>query len=280
MKTHRLLRTVLYLPASNQKMVEKAVSLTYCDGFIFDCEDAVAKDAKDKTREGVLKALSLMKNSERTVAVRVNGVNTPWFKDDCLVARGADAVVLPKAEKAYEIHLLRALIGEKPDIWCMIETPLGVLNSLELAQLSNVLVMGTVDLANELRCSTDPKLERFPLMSSIQHTLLAAKASGIQALDGVYIHLQDDVGFEKECEQGFQLGFDGKTLIHPKTIDTANRYFSPSEHTIAEAQKIVKAYENSPKGATTLDGRLVEELHVRRAQNTLRYADLIKNRKM
>ena len=155
---HRLLRSVMYLPASNMKMVEKASSLHSCDGFIFDCEDAVAQNAKAAAREGVARALEIMRGKDRTVVVRVNGVNTPWFRDDCQAARGADAVLLPKAETLNELENMRALIGDKPDIWAMIETPAGVLNARELARHASVLVMGTVDLANELLCSTDPKL--------------------------------------------------------------------------------------------------------------------------
>ena len=274
----RLLRSVLYMPASNPKMIEKAATLKACDGFIFDCEDAVAKDQKEKARDGVAKAISVMKGKEQTTVIRVNGVDTPWFKDDCLAAKDGDAVLLPKTESVEQLNLMRSLVGPKPDLWAMIETPLGVLNAREIAKHCKVLVMGTVDLANELGCSTDPKLERAPLMTSLQMTLLAARACGIQALDGVYIHLSDDAGFQIECEQGFQLGFDGKTLVHPKTIEAANRVFSPSSEAVAHAARIVQAYENSPKGATLLDGRLVEELHVRRALKTIDFSKNIQKR--
>lgn len=274
----RLLRSVLYMPASNPKMIEKAATLRACDAFIFDCEDAVPRDLKEKAREGVAKAIHTMQGKERTTVVRVNGINTPWFKDDCKAAQGADAVLLPKTEHPDELKEVRSLVGDKPDLWAMIETPLGVLNAREIGKLCKVLVMGTVDLANELGCSTDPSLERAPLMTSLQMTVLAARACGIQALDGVYIHLSDDAGFLRECEQGLRLGFDGKTLIHPKTIDVANKVFSPSEAAVTQAQRIVTAYENSPKGATLLDGRLVEELHIRRALKTIEFAKNIQKR--
>jgi len=275
----RLLRSVLYLPASNMKMVEKAATLRACDAFIFDCEDAVSRDLKDQAREGAKHAVKTMAGGkERTVVVRVNGVDTPWFEQDCLAAKDADAVLLPKAERVEDLEKVRKLVGNKPDLWSMIETPLGVLNARELGKHCKVLVMGTVDLANELGCSTDPKLKRAPLMTSLQMTVLAARACGIQALDGVYIHLSDDAGFAEECEQGVQLGFDGKTIIHPKTIEAANKAFSPSEATVTHAQRIVTAYENSPKGATLLDGRLVEELHVRRALKTIDFSKNIQKR--
>lgn len=266
------------MPASNPKMIEKAATLRACDAFIFDCEDAVPKDLKEKARDGVTQAIATMRGKERTTVIRVNGVNTPWFKDDCASAKEADAVLLPKTETVEQLKLMRSLVGDKPDLWAMIETPLGVLNARDIGQHCKVLVMGTVDLANELSCSTDPKLLRAPLMTSLQMTLLAARACGIQALDGVYIHLNDDAGFEKECEQGLQLGFDGKTLVHPKTIEAANKYFSPSEAAVTHASRIVSAYENGPKGATLLDGRLVEELHIRRALKTIDFSKNIQKR--
>lgn len=137
---------------------------------------------------------------------------------------------------------------------------------------------GTVDLANELQCSTQPGLERAPLQTSLQHTLLAAKSGGCQAIDGVYVHLMDETGFEKECQAGVDLGFDGKSLVHPKTVDVANRYFSPSEKELEHAHRIVAAYEQSDKGATLVDGKLVEELHIRRALKLIEFARIIEQR--
>ena len=152
----------------------------------------------------------------------------------------------------------------------MIETPLGVLNAKEIAQVADTLVMGTVDLANDLKCSVDPALARAPLMTSLQLTVLAARAANIRVLDGVYTSLDDDQGFAREAMQGLELGFDGKTLVHPKTIDRANEVFSPSPAAVARARRIVEAYaKNGGGGAVSVDGKLVEELHVRRARALL-----------
>ncbi|KAH9259127.1 hypothetical protein BASA81_002747 [Batrachochytrium salamandrivorans] len=281
---HRLLRSVLYLPANNVKMVEKATSkLRNCDAFIFDMEDAVPQHAKQEAREGAKLAIRQMQmfgNAQQTCVVRVNGVNTPHFEQDCLAAMGADCVLLPKAERVEDLRLVRSLVGSKPDLWCMLETPLGVLNAAELAKECQVLVMGTVDLANELGCSVDPELKRKPLETALMHSVLVAKAHGVQILDGVYIHLKDHQGFVQECLQGMQFGFHGKTLIHPNTIDQCNQMFSPSTEQLANAQAICDLYlaAGGNGGAIEINGRLVEELHIRRALQMINFDNKIKQR--
>lgn len=284
MSSHRLLRSVLYLPASNLKMVEKATTkLRNCDAFIFDMEDAVPQNSKPLARQGAKQAIAQMRqaNSQQTCVVRVNGVNTPFFEEDCLAAMGADAVLLPKAETLDELKQVRALVGSKPDLWCMLETPLGVLNASELAKECKVLVMGTVDLANELGCSVEPELKRKPLETVLSTCLLTAKARGVQIIDGVYIHLKDEAGFEEECKQGVQMGFDGKTLIHPNTVDKCNEIFSPSQAQLDNAKRICEAYKQAGGGggAIEINGRLVEELHIRRALRMIDFHEKIQQRK-
>jgi len=235
-----------------------------------DLEDAVhpldKAQARLNAKDFIAQALPSM--GRRQVAVRVNGTDTEWFKHDVEAFSGLHrphAVLLAKAERVEQLDLVRSIVGEGPAIWCMIETPRGVLNAAALAAKSSVLVMGTVDLANELGCSTEPALARQPLMGALEHVVLASKSEGVQAVDGVYIHLNDDAGFETECAQGAALGFDGKSLIHPKTVAAANRAFSPSQQALDRARRVIEAYEAAGTGVVVLDGRLVEALHVRRA---------------
>jgi citrate lyase beta subunit len=268
-------------------MVEKAVNnlSSSCDGFIFDCEDAVGKDFKQQARDGASVAVNKLrenKHHQSVGCVRINGTNTEYFQDDLKFVRELkpEAILLPKCETVEELQFLRSNVGDTPQLWAMIETPLGVLNVKDIAKKIQVLVFGQVDLANELGCSTDFKTnQRFPLMTSLQMCVLAAKAARIQCLDGVFVDLQDTQNtFEKECEQGLSFGFDGKTLIHPKQIEICNKVFSPTKEQISHAEKIVSAYEKSSGGAISIEGKLVEELHIRKALKTIDFARNIQKR--
>jgi len=268
--TAALLRSILYMPCSNIRALQKAPTLTACDGFIFDLEDAVAPADKVQARANAVQLISNVKRAtfgRRQVVLRVNAADTEWFAHDVEAARVAkpDAVLLAKSERVDQLDLVKNIVGPECAVWAMIETPKAVINASNLAAASSCLVMGTVDLANELQCSTDPSLDRQPLMASLQQVVLAARAAGKSAIDGVFIHLDDSAGFERECRQGLNLGFDGKTLIHPKTIDAANQVFSPSAEAVEKAKRIIAAYKAAGTGVVVLDGRLVEALHVRRA---------------
>ena len=232
------LRSVLYMPSSNERALEKAKSIA-CDGLILDLEDAVAPDAKPAAREQAAAAASSGEYGRRTVTIRVNGIGTEWHDDDIVAAAqaGPAAVVVPKVNSAEEVHALVAALERAgaPDhtrLWAMVETPEAIFNVREIAAASErlaVLVMGTNDLVKELYAEHVPG--RAPLLTSLSLSLLAARAAGVQILDGVYNDVKDDEGFLAECAQGRQMGFDGKTLIHPGQVAPANDcllYTSPS----------------------------------------------------
>ena len=283
--TFRALRSVLYMPASNARALEKSFSLA-ADAFIYDLEDAVSPENKSTARKQAVEVVGKWKGVEgghrKTKVIRVNGRNTEWFIDDVEAARAsdADAVLLPKAEDPSDILLLDDAFGGKKKLWAMIETPLGVCNAVEVARASpnlECLVVGTVDLANELRCLPNAPA-RWNLMASLQNVLLAAKISDCRAIDGVYIDIADEEGFLKECKEGRELGFDGKSLIHPNMISTTNGVFSPSEAEVARATVTMKAYEEAKargSGVAVVDGKLVEELHTREAARILELAALL-----
>ncbi|MDP6688946.1 MAG: CoA ester lyase, partial [Alphaproteobacteria bacterium] len=223
-------RSVLYMPGSNARALEKAKSLP-ADALILDLEDAVAPDAKEMARDQVVAAVNNGGYEPREVAIRVNASGTQWHADDLAAAAGsaAAAVVLPKVEGAGQVRAAAAALPEGMDLWCMIETPLAILHAEEIAAASpktRCLVMGTSDLATDLNALHTPHREPFATALSI--CLLAARAYGLTALDGVYLDLKNDDGFEAACHQGRQFGFDGKTLIHPRQLDAANRVFAPS----------------------------------------------------
>ncbi len=278
-------RSVLYVPGSNSRALEKARALPV-DGLILDLEDAVAPAAKGEARRAVGEALVAGGFGHREVAVRVNGPATPWGADDlALAARsGADAVVLPKVEGADEVRAAeRALdaAGAPPTLalWCMVETPRGVLAAPAIAAASPrlaCLVMGTSDLVKDLRARHTPS--RAEVLVALGAVLLAARAHGLAALDGVHLDLADDAGFAAACRMGRDLGFDGKTLVHPRTIEVANRAFAPGETEIADARRIIAAHaeaEAAGKGVVVVDGRLVEALHVEEARRVVALADAI-----
>ncbi len=278
-------RSVLYMPGSNARALEKARTLA-ADGLILDLEDAVSPDAKDVARAQVVDAVKAGGYGGRELLVRVNGLNTPWFHADVAAAAtsGAHAILIPKVESADAVRQVEAIMvaAGAPDdmaIWCMMETPRGILKAEEIAASTPRMggfVMGTSDLAKDLHCAHTAL--RLPMITSLGLCLLAARAYGLAVLDGVYLDLNDDAGFEASCVQGLELGFDGKTLIHPKTIDTANRVFAPSEKEIAWSQKIIAAHAEAAaegKGVVVVDGKLVENLHVENAKRIVRLADQI-----
>lgn len=278
-------RSVLFMPGANPRALEKARELP-ADGLIFDLEDAVAPDAKISAREAVAAAVGRGGYGKRELVLRVNGLDTEWGAEDLRAAAAMplDAVLLPKVETAERVHgtmsaLDMAGAPASLAIWCMIETPKGVLAAAEIAAAHPrvaALVMGTSDLIKDLQACHTP--DRLPLLTSLQLVLLAARAHGLAALDGVHLDLADDQGFAAVCAQGRALGFDGKTLIHPRQIAPANGAFGPSTGEIAEAKKIIAAHEAAlaeGKGIVLVDGRLVENLHVEAAQRTLALAQAI-----
>jgi len=278
-------RSVLYMPGSNPRALEKGRGLA-ADGLILDLEDAVAPEAKATARDVVVSALRAGGYGRRELVVRVNALGTSWGQADLVaVARArAQAVLLPKVESADAVRQAEATLvaAGAPDelaIWCMIETPRGVLKSAEIAEASPrlaCLVMGTSDLAKDLHAAHTP--DRAPMLASLGLCVLAARANGLAILDGVHLDLGDDAGFAASCRQGRELGFDGKTLIHPKTIDAANAAFAPSAEEIAFARKIIAAHgeaEAAGRGVVVVDGKLIESLHVQNARRLVALDDMI-----
>ncbi|MFE0026887.1 HpcH/HpaI aldolase/citrate lyase family protein [Amycolatopsis sp. NPDC059021] len=278
-------RSVLYMPGANERALEKAKTLP-ADALILDLEDAVAPDAKEEARERVCAAASSGDYGKREVTIRINGLDTEWHDADLRAAAqaGPAAIVVPKVNSAAEVHNIeRALeLGGAPEstkIWAMVETPVAMLHAEEIAGASErltVLVMGTNDLAKELHAEFVPG--RGPLLGGLSLALLAARATGKVILDGVYNDVKDLSGFEAECLQGRQYGFDGKTLIHPGQVEPCNRIFAPSDEEIDRSRRIITAFEEAQsagKGVVTVDGRMIENLHVDNARRVLALADAI-----
>ncbi|NMM44489.1 CoA ester lyase [Rhodospirillaceae bacterium KN72] len=278
-------RSVLYMPGSNPRALEKGRSLP-ADGLILDLEDAVSPEAKQEARANIIAALSEGGYGAREILIRVNGLETEWGRDDlvAMAKAGAHGIVLPKVESADTVREAIAILdgaGGPSDlaIWCMIETPMGVLRVEEIGAASPRMggfVMGTSDLAKDLHCLHTP--ERLPFMTSLNMAVLVARAYGLAVLDGVHLDLDDDQGFADSCAQGLALGFDGKTLIHPKTIDQANDTFGPSAQEVERSHAIIAAYEQARaagKGVVVLNGKLVENLHVEDARRILALAEKI-----
>jgi citrate lyase subunit beta/citryl-CoA lyase len=276
-------RSALYLPGSNARAIEKSKELD-CDVIIFDIEDAVAPESKSLARNQIRDALILHQKTNlfgnKELILRVNAPNTPWYKDDILAAAAAKphAVLLPKVESSDQVKQFIEDFGaangsDDVRVWCMMETPKGILRCEPIASSSDRLdcfVMGTSDLSQELRAHHTTM--RLPMLTSLGLCLLAARAFGLGILDGVNLDLTDDDRFVSSCVQGRELGFDGKTLIHPKQIGPCNRVFSPSPSEVERANAIVSAYADARaagRGVVVLDGRLVEELHVREAQRII-----------
>lgn len=269
-------RSVLYIPGSKERALEKARSLPV-DAIIFDLEDAVAPSEKTAARETLKTALATSYGN-RTRIVRINGLDTEWGEADAKAAAGmeCDALLLPKVESAAQLDALAALC-DKP-LWAMMETPKGMLAAAEIAAHPKLkgFVMGTNDLAKELNAHF--RADRLPMLPGIGLCLLAAKAHGVVIVDGVYNAFKDDEGLRAECEQGRDLGMDGKTLIHPAQVETANAAFAPSEAEIDLARRQIEAFEAAEKegqGVAVVDGKIVENLHVATAKKMLSRADAI-----
>jgi citrate lyase subunit beta/citryl-CoA lyase len=265
------------MPASNERALEKARSIP-CDGLILDLEDAVAPDAKPAARDAACTAVASGGYGPREVTIRVNGADTEWHHADleAACAAGPDAIVVPKVGSADAVLALveamaRYAAPEHTTLWAMVETPAAMLHAEEIASASDrltVLVMGTNDLAKELTAEHVPG--RHPLLPGLGLALLAARATGTAILDGVFNDVQDADGFLAECRQGREMGFDGKTLIHPSQVDGANAAYSPSEQAVADARGVLQAWEDGAgSGVVTYRGRMVENLHVESARRTL-----------
>lgn len=281
----RPFRSVLYLPASNRRALDKARTLP-ADAIIFDLEDAVAPGAKEDARSELATALRSHDFGARTRVVRVNGLDTPWARQDLAALAGCplDAILLPKVGAPEDMDRLRALLPDahaQTPLWAMLETPLGVLNVGSIARAPGLaaLVLGTNDLAKDIGARF--RADRGPLMAGLQMCLLAARAHGLLCIDGVYNSFRDQDGLARECEQGRDLGFDGKTLIHPAQLEVANRIFAPTEAELDLAQRQIKAYEAAEaqgSGIAVVDGQIVENLHIDAARRTLQRMDAINSR--
>ncbi|MEM8789831.1 MAG: CoA ester lyase [Pseudomonadota bacterium] len=277
-------RSALYMPGSNRRALAKAKSLA-ADALILDLEDAVAPDAKEAARDLVAGAIAERGFGARRVLMRINALDTPWGATDleAAIAVRPDGLLLPKVASARDVGVVAdTLAAANPDhpseIWAMIETPLGVLNAAEICAAPGMggIVMGTNDLLKDTGARA--RADRLALLGALSHSLLAARAAGIVALDGVYNAFRDADGLRLECEQGRDLGFDGKTLIHPAQLEIANAVFAPTPADIDRARAEVAAYEAAVAagaGVAVLDGRIVENLHVEAARQTLAKAEAI-----
>ena len=275
----RPFRSVLYIPGSKDRALDKARGLPV-DAIIFDLEDAVSPDAKVEARGTLKTALEQGGYGNRYKIIRINGLDTEWGAQDIAALRDApaDAILVPKVDSAADIDAVQTLLGNDTPIWAMIETPAGVLNANEIAAHPALegFVAGTNDLAKELNCRTRP--DRLPMQMSLQMMLLAARGHDVVAVDGVYNQFKDEEGLHAECEQGRDLGFDGKTLIHPAQIAVTNECFAPSEAELDLARRQIDALEEVEKtgqGVAVVDGKIVENLHVVTAKKTLAKAAAI-----
>lgn len=275
----RPFRSVLYIPGSKDRALDKARGLPV-DAIIFDLEDAVSPDAKVEARGTLKTALEQGGYGNRYKIIRINGLDTEWGAQDIAALRDtpADAILVPKVDSAADIDAVQTLLGNDTPIWAMIETPAGVLNANEIAAHPALegFVAGTNDLAKELNCRTRP--DRLPMQMSLQMMLLAARGHDVVAVDGVYNQFKDEEGLHAECEQGRDLGFDGKTLIHPAQIAVTNECFAPSEAELDLARRQIDAFEEVEKtgqGVAVVDGKIVENLHVVTAKKTLAKAAAI-----
>ncbi|WJS03106.1 HpcH/HpaI aldolase/citrate lyase family protein [Roseibium aggregatum] len=282
-------RSALYMPGSNARALEKAATLDV-DCLLLDLEDAVAPDAKDMARTQIVEAVSARPYGNREVVIRINGLETPWGEDDLAAAVKAnpDAILVPKVNGPVDLQMVAhklSLLGASADLklWAMMETPLAMLNAaaigacgLDPAVRLSCFVMGTNDLAKETRARLTPG--RIAMTPWLMTCVAAARAGGIDILDGVYNAFQDEEGFAAECAQGVDMGMDGKTLIHPKQIAPCHAAFSPSEEEVAWARKINSLFdepENAGKGAIQVDGKMVERLHADMGKRVIAIADAI-----
>ena len=284
MSTYRPRRSVLYMPAANERALEKAKDIQ-ADALIFDLEDAVAPDSKEVAREQACAAAASSEYGNRELTIRCNGLDTPWGKDDVLAAAAAGpaAVVIPKVDGSSYLDEISELLNQggapsSTQIWAMVETPIGILHVEEIArhERMSVMVMGTNDMAKELRASITA--DRRALLPYLAMCLLSARAAGVAILDGVYNDIKDESGFKNVCVQGAEMGFDGKTLIHPNQVAPTNEIFSPSLDELDFHRRIIEEFEAAEKdgrGVLTVDGKMIENLHVDEARRALAVADAI-----
>jgi citrate lyase subunit beta/citryl-CoA lyase len=272
------------MPGANPRALDKARSLP-CDGLIFDLEDAVALDAKDTARANVVAALERGGYGHRELVVRVNALDTPWGADDLdAVARmGIDAVLFPKVETTTQVDAIVAALnaagGGSVPVWFMVETPLAVLDVRQLAAHTErlaVLVMGTSDLVKELRARHTET--RHNLAFAFQQCLLVARSLGLDLLDGVHLDFNNEASFRSACRQAREMGFDGKSLIHPSQIAPANDIFGYDDNAIAQARRVLEVWSlarSEGKGVAVLDGQLIENLHAAEAERVLAFAEAL-----
>lgn len=272
-------RSVLYIPAANLRAMEKARGLP-ADAIIFDLEDAVAPDQKPAARQGLQQALT-QDYGPRARILRINALATGWGRDDALacveLSDKIDAVLIPKVDTPQDLDAIADLIPDTP-LWAMMETPLGMLNAAAIAAHPRLqgMVMGTNDLAKDL--GTRFRADRLPMMAGLGLCLLAAKAHGVVIVDGVFNAFKDDEGLRAECDQGRDMGFDGKTLIHPAQLEIANQAFAPTDAEIDLARRQIDAFDDATaqgKGVAVVDGKIVENLHVATARDILQRAQAI-----
>lgn len=282
-------RSVLYMPGANERALEKAKTID-ADALILDLEDSVSPDAKEAGRANVVAAVKSGEYGHRELAIRVNSIGTQWHDDDvaAAAAAGPDAILVPKVEsEAQVLDLVEAIeAGGAPDrtqLWAMIETPRALLHAEEIAAAHprlTVIVMGTNDIVNETYGLHVPG--RNPVvLTSLAWTLLAVRAAGKVVIDGVYNDVKDADGFAAEARQGREMGFDGKTLIHPSQVEPANAAFTPSEADIERANGMIAAFEEAArenKGVATFNGKMIEELHIRDAKRILAFAEALNGR--
>ena len=276
-----LYRSVLYIPGSKPRALDKARGLGV-DAIIFDLEDAVAPDEKVVARGTLASELAAGGYGHRQRIVRINGLDSIWGADDAraVAEMACDGVLLPKTDGRADVEALAELVPGVP-VWCMLETPRGVLNALEIADCDAVagFILGTNDLAKDIGCATGG--DRMAMMAALQTCLMAARAGGIICVDGVYNAFKDDAGLEAECAQGLALGMDGKTLIHPAQVEIANRVFAPTDAEIALAERQITAFDEAiaeGQAVAVVDGKIVENLHVETARAVLAKAHAIRER--
>lgn len=277
-------RSVLYMPGANERALTKAQQLP-ADALILDLEDAVAPATKADARAAVCDAAGSGAYGRREVTIRANAIGTEWHDEDvaAIATSGADAIVVPKVDRVEDVDAVASALtaaGAPAEltVWAMIETPAAVARTAEIAHHARLstLVMGTNDLVKELRAEAVPGRE--PLRTALQMCVLGARIAGAVILDGVFNALDDAEGFEAECVQGRRWGFDGKTLIHPRQLEPANRVWSPTEEAVEHARRVIAAFEEAEEagqGVVTVDGRMVENLHVEQARRTLAIAEQI-----
>ena len=289
MSSLRPRRSVLYMPGSNARALEKAKTIA-ADSLILDLEDAVAPDVKDLARDQVVAAVKAGGFGRREVVIRVNGAATPWGEADLIAAAktGPDAILIPKVSSPGDIMVTAKALRDAgaPDhtrLWAMMETPVAILNADSIVRTAldphsrlAVLVMGTNDIAKETRARLTPG--RPSMLPYLSICVAAARAHDVEIVDGVYNDFSNEAGFRAECEQGRDLGMDGKTLIHPNQVAICNEVFAPSEAEVVFARKIIDVFdlpENASKGALQVDGKMVERLHADMARRTVAIADAI-----